>query len=425
MLVFCSGRIRQIARYVKKACPASEDCLMKRIACYISFLFICFFAQKTFAQEEFIDPPSRLITKVPFTQLTGGVIIIKAMLNDFPDSLNFILDTGSSGISLDSGTAEYLKLKPTPTDKTIRGIAGIKQVSFLYNQKLKLPGLIVDSLNFHINDYSLLTSVYGEQIDGIIGYSLINRYILKIDNDSLNLSVCTKGPLRYPRGGYLLKPSINRLVAQDIRVKDNRTIYTKQLFDIGAGLCMIFSKEFIQDSSLFDRKKKVWIKQAEGIGGKVDMELSVLKEVKIGPYKFRKVPVFIFDDENNITSYPYMGGILGNDIMRRFNVILNYGAGDIHIIPNKHYNDLFDYSYVGLELYLINGIIIVGDVAVGSPAEAAGIFEGDQVVAVNKNFTQNLNQYKLAMQVPNEKIKLILRRNDVLIEKEFKVKSIY
>ncbi len=425
MLVFCDGLIKQIARYVQKACPASEDCLMKKPACYISFIFICLFAQKASTQEEFIDPPSRLITKVPFIQLTGGVIIIKAMLNDFPDSLNFILDTGSSGISLDSGTAEYLKLKPIPTDKTIRGIAGIKQVSFLYNQKLRLPGLFVDSLNFHINDYGLLTSVYGEQIDGIIGYSFISRYILKIDYDSLNLSVCTKGPLRYPRGGYLLKPSINRLVAQDIRVKDNRTIYTKQLFDIGAGLCMIFSKEFIQDSSLFDRKKKVWIKQAEGIGGKVDMELSVLKEVKIGPYKFRKVPVFIFDDENNITSYPYMGGILGNDIMRRFNVILNYGAGDIHIIPNKHYNDLFDYSYVGLELYLINGIIIVGDVAVGSPAEAAGIFEGDQVVAVNKNFTQNLNQYKLAMQVPNEKIKLILRRNDILIEKEFKVKSIY
>jgi hypothetical protein len=425
MLVFCSGRMKQIALYVKKACLASKDCLMKKPTFYIAFLFICLFAEKASAQEEFIDPPSRLITKIPFTQLTGGIIIIKAMLNDFPDSLNFILDTGSSGISLDSGTAEYLKLKPTPTDKTIRGIAGIKTVSFLYNQKLKLPGLIVDSLNFHINDYTLLTSVYGEQIDGIVGYSFISRYILKIDYDSLNLSVCTKGPLRYPRGGYLLKPSINKLVAQDLRVKDNRTIYTKQLFDIGAGLCMIFSREFMQDSSLFDRKKKVWVKQAEGIGGKVDMELSVLKEVKIGPYKFRKVPVFIFDDENNITSYPYMGGILGNDIMRRFNVILNYTAGDIHIIPNKHYNDLFDYSYAGLELYVINGIIIVGDVAVGSPAEAAGVEEGDEVVSVNKNFSQNLNQYKLAMQVPNEKIKLILRRNTVLIEKEFRVKSIY
>jgi Aspartyl protease len=398
---------------------------MRKLICHIFFLFISFTGSMVAAQEVFIDPPSRLITKIPFTQLTGGVIILKAQLNNSPDSLNFILDTGSSGISLDSATVEYLKLKPIPSDRNIKGIAGIKKVSFVYNQSLRFPGLTVDSLNFHINDYSLLTSVYGEQIDGIIGYSVINRYILKIDNDSLHLSFFTKGSLRYPRGGYLLKPAINQLAAQDLRVKDNRTVYTKQLFDIGAGLCMIFSKEFAEDSMLFDRKKRKWIKQAEGIGGKVDMELTVLKEAKIGPYKFRNVPVFIFDDVNNITSYPYMGGILGNDLMRRFNVTINYAAGDIHLFPNKHFNDPFDYSYVGLELYLIEGKIIIGDVAVGSAPEAAGIQEGDEVIAINKNFSQNLNQYKLAMQKANEKIKIILKRNGELLEKEFRVKSIY
>jgi Aspartyl protease len=398
---------------------------MRKLICHIFLLLVSLSGSRVAAQEVFVDPAARLITKIPFIQLTGGVIIIKAQVNDSPDSLNFILDTGSSGISLDSATVEYLKLKPIPSDRTIKGIAGIKKVSFVYNQSLRFPGLKIDSLNFHINDYSLLTSVYGEQIDGIIGYSVISRYILKIDNDSLNLSFFTKGSIRYPRGGYLLKPTINQLAAQDLRIKDSRTVYTKQLFDIGAGLCMILSKEFVEDSMLFDKKKRKWVKQAEGIGGKVDMELTVLKEAKIGPYKFRSVPVFIFDDVNNITSYPYMGGILGNDLMRRFNITINYTAGDIHLLPNKHFGDPFDYSYVGLELYLINGKIIVGDVAVGSPPEAVGVKEGDEVVAVNKNFSQNLNQYKLAMQKANEKIKLILRRNGDLLEKEFRVKSIY
>jgi Aspartyl protease len=377
---------------------------MGKQICYIFFVLISLAGSTVSAQEVFVDPPARLITQIPFIQLTGGVIIVKAQVNNSPDSLNFILDTGSSGISLDSATVEYLKLKPIPSDRTIKGIAGIKKVSFVYNQSLRFPGLKIDSLNFHINDYSLLTSVYGEQIDGIIGYSVINRYILKIDNDSLNLSFFTKGSIRYPRGGYLLKPTINQLAAQDLRVKDNRTIYTKQLFDIGAGLCMILSKEFAEDSMLFDRKKRKWIKQAEGIGGKVDMELTVLKEAKIGPYKFRNVPVFIFDDVNNITSYPYMGGILGNDLMRRFNVIVNYAAGDIHLLPNKHFGDPFDYSYVGLELYLINGKIIVGDVAVGSAPEAVGIEEGDEVIAINKNFSQSLNQFKTKWRTAGKRV---------------------
>src|SRR3977135_1933122 len=84
----------------------------------------------TKAQEEFIEPPSKLLTRIPFEQLTGGVVIIQAFFDNFPDTLNFILDSGSSGISLDAATAAYLKLKPQATDKTIRGIAGIRKVGF-------------------------------------------------------------------------------------------------------------------------------------------------------------------------------------------------------------------------------------------------------------------------------------------------------
>lgn len=376
------------------------------------------------AQEEFIDPLSKKITTVPFKQITGGVVILQAMLGDFPDTLNFILDSGSSGISLDSTTIDELKLEATPTQRTIRGIAGIRKVSFVFNQQLHFPGLTIDSLDFHVNDYSILTAVYGIRIDGIIGYSVISRYILKLDYDSLKLSFCSRGTIRYPKGGYLLKPAINMLVAQDMRVKDARTIYSRFLFDLGAGLCMLFSRDFIEDSNFVDKRKKYWVKEGQGLGGKLNMELRVIKEVKLGPYRFRKVPSFVFDDVTNVTSYPYMGGLVGNDLLRRFNVILNYQQGDIYLIPNSHYNDPFDYSYSGLELYLINGIIVVGNVAKDSPAEEAGVKEGDEVLAVNKIFSKDLNKYKTELQAPNEKVKLILHRDGQVLEIEFKILSI-
>jgi PDZ domain/Aspartyl protease len=294
----------------------------------------------------------------------------------------------------------------------------------LYNQKLHFPRLSVDSLNFHINDYSVLSAVYGERVDGIIGYSLFSRYIIKLDYDSMKLSICTRGTIRYPRGGYLLKPAINQLVTQTLRIRDAETMNTRALYDMGAGLCMLFSRDCAEDSNFIDRKKKRLIKEGEGLGGKIDMELFVLKELRLGPYRFRNVPSYIFDDENNVTQYPNTCGLLGNDILRRFNVILNYEKGDIYITPNTHYNESFDYSYSGLELYLINGVIIAGDVAKGSPAEAAGIKEGDQVLAVNKNFSQNLNQFKLSLQTPGEKVKIIIRRDGVIREIDLKVKSI-
>ncbi len=377
----------------------------------------------SFAQEEFVTP-SKLITRFPFVQLTGGVILLQARFDVHPDTLNFILDTGSGGISLDSTTAEYLKIKPVPSDRTIRGIAGIKKVSFINHQKLHFPNLTIDSLNFHVNNYELLTSVYGEPINGIIGYSVLSRYILKLDYDSLKVEFWTKGAMKYPRGGFLFRPLINTLPVQTARIKDERQINARFLYDLGAGLNMMLSEDFVKDSAVLHRKRKLYTKQAEGLGGKIDMNMTVIKEVKLGPYRFRNVPIYIFDDAYNVTSYPYLGGLIGNDLLRRFNTILDYEKRNFYLVPNSHFNDPFDYSYSGIELYNINGQIIIGDVAKGSPAEKSGIQEGDIVVSVNKNFTQNLNQYKISLQNSGTTAKIIVRRGDELMEFNFKVRSI-
>src|SRR6476469_8346547 len=374
------------------------------------------------AQEEFIAP-SKLLTRMSFRQLTGGVVLLKACFSDFPDSLNFILDTGSGGISLDSATTAYFGLKPTPSDRIIRGIGGIRTVSFLNNQKLHLPGLTIDSLNFHVNNYDILTSVYGEKIDGIIGYSFLSRYIVKIDYDTSLIEVWSRGSLKYPRGGYLMRPIITTLPVQQARVRDAAAVNARFLYDMGAGLCMMLSTDFIRDSALMDKRRKFYVKEAEGLGGKVDMRTTVVKEVKFGPYRFKNVPVYVFDDTYNITSYPYLGGLIGNDLLRRFNTILNYERRDIYLMPNKHFNDPFDYSYSGLELYFVNGQVLIGDVAKDSPAQRAGVRESDEVVSINNAFG-TLDKLKAALQNTGERVRIIVRRSGALIQFDFKVKNI-
>ncbi len=393
---------------------------MKKLLCLFLVATLC---TTTVAQEEFIEP-SRQLAKFNFIQLTGGIILLQACLPPFPDSLNFILDTGSGGISLDSMTVLYFGLKPEPSNRTIRGIAGIRNVSFLNNRKLSIPGLTIDSLNFHVNDYEILTSVYGEKIDGIIGYSVFSRYIVKLNYDSSHIEFWSKGSLKYPRGGFLLRPIINTLPIQTARVKDAVTITSRFLIDLGAGLNLMLSTDFIKDSMLLNKKRKFFVKEAEGLGGKIDMKMTVLKEIKLGPYKFRNIPIYVFEDRYNVTSYPYLGGLIGNDLLRRFNVIINYERRDFYLTPNTHFNDQFDYSYSGIELYFVNGEVLLGDVAKGSPAEVAGLKEGDVVIAINNNFSQNMQQYKAALQTSGNRIKIIIRRNGELTQYELKVKSI-
>lgn len=377
------------------------------------------------AQEEFVAPQAKLLTRFSFIQLTGGIIIIRATIDTLSkDTLNFVLDTGSGGISLDSATVADLKFTTAQTERTIRGIAGMRKVRFTYGHYLNFPNLKTDTFSFHINDYDILTSVYGFKIDGIIGYSFLRRYIVKVDYDRLEMEVYTPGTIKYPRGGYTLKPSFSTLPLPIFQIEDEKVLTNKFIFDTGAGLCFLLNQDYVEDSALLNKKKKKYITQAEGLGGKKEMEMTVIKSVNVGPYKFRKVPVYIFQDDYNVTNYPQMGGIIGNDLLRRFNLIINYPEQTIHLKPNTKFIEPFDYSYTGLGVYLVDKDITVIDIIKGSPGDIAGFKSGDIIISIDNDFTKNIQTFKAALQNAGARLKILVIRNKTPIILTLNVKSI-
>ncbi len=380
---------------------------MKKL-CYIMFSVL--FLEPAGAQELLPQPEAKLITKFPFHQFSGGVMVIHARFADVPDSLNFILDTGSGGISLDSNTCVEYGIPVRATDTSITGIGGVRKVSFAFNKTLYLPGLNVEHLNFHVNDYEVLSSVYGEKVDGIIGYSFFSRYIVKINFDSSFIEVYSPGKISYPREGTMLHPAFTNLPIQWLTIKDKRKMGFNFYFDTGAGLCLLLSEDFVKDSNILLSKRRPVITQAEGMGGKLQMRLTLIKELKVGPYRFHKVPTYLYKDDYNVTSYPFTGGLLGNDLLRRFNIVLNYPNREIHLSPNSHFEESFDYAYTGLGIYYVNGKIMVEDVIKDSPADKARFMVNDEVLAVDRNFSQNMQTYKSILQRPNETIKVLVRR---------------
>ncbi len=392
------------------------------IACLTVILLLL--SSNVSAQEEFVSAQAKFITKFPFVQITGGIIILKAQLDNIKDSLNFVLDTGSGGISLDSSTVEEFKLVRVKSDRTIRGIGGMKTVDFTYKHSLVLPGLKVDDLDFHINNYDLLTSVYGVRIDGIIGFTFLRKFIVKVDYDKLMIEVYSPGMYKYPKGGFLMRPGFNALPYYGATVKDEKSVDGKFIFDTGAGLCFLLSQDFVDDSAFISKKRKIYATQAEGIGGKKTMNTTIVKEIHFGPYRFKKVPVYIFNDEFNATSYPLLGGLIGNDLLRRFNLIINYPEQVIHLKFNTHFNDPFDYSYTGLGIYLVDGDIKVIDIIPGSPGDKAGFKPNDIVFALDNNFTRNIQAYKTALQNAGAKVKVLVLRDNQPVVLYLNIKNI-
>lgn len=378
---------------------------------FLFFLVFFFLTATLFAQEMYWGKPAKFITSFHFRQLTGGVILLKARFNNVLDTFNFILDTGSGGISLDSTTTEMYSIKHIPSGRYIYGIAGVRKVDFSPNNSLSFPGLKVDNLDFYINNYDVLSSVYGIKIDGIIGFSFLTRYIVKVNFDSLKISIFEPGYIRYPNRGALLHPDFKGLPIVPIVIRDSKRVASRYYFDTGAGLCFLISKQLKNDSSIFLKRRKPVQIEVQGLGGRKRMQLSLVKDLRIGSFKFRKVPTYILDDEFNILSYPSLGGLIGNDILRRFNLIINYPEKEIHLSPNSHFHDPFDYSYTGMTLYNIDGVVIVDDIIEGSPADKCGLKNGDVIVAINNNFSADVEVYKNLLQKTAAKVQILVMRD--------------
>ncbi len=363
------------------------------------------------AQDEGL-PADRYLTSVRFRVLFGGIIMGKACIDSFQDSLNFIFDTGCGSVSLDSMTAEHFKLIPRNSSAFIHGVAGICPQRLVDSQSLHLGGITIDSLSMQVCNYDLLSSIYGEKIDGIIGYSFFSRYLVSVDYDQLKMDIYTRGHVTYPKGGFLLRPRLLGLPMLEGQMMDAREIRSRFYFDTGAGLCLLFSSNFTSDSAVFSPKRKKPVRmQGAGLGGKMQMELTTLKTFSLGPFRFRQIPTYIFEDAYDVTSYPQLAGLIGNDLLRRFNLILNYDRSEIYILPNTAFDQPFDYSYSGVSIALIGGKIVVTDVMPDSPAEKAGFREGDMILAINGDTKQNLQVYQGLLRTLGPKIKVLVQRD--------------
>ncbi len=331
--------------------------------------------------------------EIPFSY-ENNFIIVEVLFNGvFP--LKFIFDTG----------AEHTIL-------TKREITDIMQVDYtrrftLFGADLttELYAFLATGVTMQVNeltainrtilvldaDYFKFEEITGISIHGILGADFFRRFVVRIDY--LRKKIVLYDPLKYngPSRKYSEIPvEITRnkpYVKSDAYLNVDTTAVVKLLVDTGASLAVMLYTS--SHPNLEVPEKVIKTRLGMGLGGYIEGFLGRLERFKLGEFDFGGVVTNFQDVLPSMDSLHLndRNGILGNQILERFDLIIDYIRGKIYVAPNRLYKQKFRFDRSGMS------VIAGGDnlsiykilrVVEGSPADLAGIKRGDQLLSLNR-----------------------------------------
>jgi len=276
-------------------------------------------------------------------------------------------------------------------------------------------------------DFLHLDEITGESIDGILGARFFRGLYVEIDYKKKRITLNRNLPNKALKSDYIKlestfinhKPYINCTI-----YNDGQDIGTDILVDTGAGIPFLL---FLSEESKISLPENYMVGNlGRGLGGEIKGYIGKTDKINLDKE-------FVFEDL--ITNFQYYekdtlddyivprDGLIGNPILKRFNIIIDYVNGELYFKPKRRYNKEIDYDISGLVIYAFGQQLsdfFVKDVLPGSPAEKAGIQTGDIIKKMGffstKFFT--LEQiYRRLVRRKGKKVKLTLERKGIKIKK--------
>jgi hypothetical protein len=253
-----------------------------------------------------------------------NTIYVKAVFNE-TDTLNLNFDTGTTELVL---TNDVLGNKLTSTPKLY---------TTLYN--LKIGNTI-----YKTNVYDAALSGHGT--DGRFGWDFFKDKVVELNYDLDIMVIHTVLPKRVPKDKKFTALKIEffkDLFFVESKIRQNG-ITNKDLFlfDIGYQRTVMLDNDLLQEGKFpaekMDVLKKVIMKGAQG--NEIPVITSNLKQLKIGKYLLKNVPV-----QQLTTNKPLKDKdthILGNEVLKRFNLFLDFQNNFVYLKPNH----LFHAPYI-------------------------------------------------------------------------------
>jgi hypothetical protein len=331
-----------------------------------------------------------------------------------------LLDTGANMSIVALSTARAFGLSVTGRTElegygqdTLRG--GVTEIS------IQVPGSVPYRLYRPVVDLSGLEPFLGKPFDGILGADFFTRFVVEIDYAGKR--VILHDPRRFrPRPGdtrIALEFVVHRPHIQATIVPSGtRELDGQFVIDTGAGTAISLYAPFVRQHEILDALPQTVGRRSSGIGGRSEDLAGRLRRLNIGPFAIGEPVATLSLAEAGLAASDGISGHIGGGVLNRFTVTFDYRRKAMYLRPGARFDEPFEADMAGFT-FLAVGVDFrqyrVEWVEPGSPAERAGLIEGDLIREADgrpaSEFTMPELQF-LKRGGPDSVLELVVRRGE-------------
>ncbi len=344
--------------------------------------------------------------------------------------MNFMFDSGAGGILINKNFSDSIGLE-SATERLNTGAVGTHMVSILKGNSIKVGDAQINNINMMRDDNNFEQLDTGEEIAGIIGFHLLSRFVVKIDYNSFELIMYNRSNYAYEGDGVVMPIVLTYnlpLIVSAVYINNTTKFEGYFLVDTGARSDLIISSPTVDKYNMINAVGNHYVLKTEvgSSGKKAKIMYGKIKELDFAEHKFTEVPVILSQAEHGVLSFSGIDGIIGNRILKRFNIIFDYPRSLIYLEPNANMSKKYNVNVSGFNIYFKNGKPIIKNVIDRSPATRAGLKNGDNIIAIEGIVVEEMSTEKVRNYFSKEgaKLKLVIKRSGKLKYTEIKLKAL-
>jgi hypothetical protein len=311
---------------------------------------------------------------------------LKASVNGGPP-VDFLYDTGASITVIDSAFAAKVGLK-TEGALQGQGAGSTGMASFSRLETLRVAGADGDGIEVRdqkvavLSINSHLAPFFWRDCAGVIGYDFISRFVSEIDYDAETLTLHDPKTWKYAGSGAALPFTLAGTVPV-VKMKLDGAYEGDFRIDVGSSSTVDLHGPFVKQHELDKKIEGGVLVTGGGFGGTFSNRLVRMKTIELGPYSWKDPLVSLSAAESGAFASEDYAGNIGNRILERFRLTIDYERRLVHLEPGPRFKDPDRFSRSGVQLARFGDEVQAMQVLPKSPAAQAGLVSGDRVVAIN------------------------------------------